>query len=161
MYVFAMFIISSACIVIVFLMGSPVHLNPLCLIYLQTSSLKSKWFWCLCVLMNVSVIPVSYYSIRTVYSLTRETTALAKKYKNATPVFKMVSTLVVYLLICVSISIMEIVHVWRPLTDLGQLVVFIIIFPLHSLTNPWVVSIIPYLQLVLKKFQNATKQNRQ
>ncbi len=146
-YVFLIFIISSACVLITFLMGrqsDPVQLNPLCIIYVQpTGGLKSNWFSCLYVLMNVSVIPVIYYSIAAIRSLTNEVTVLNKKRKNTKPVFKMVFTLVVYILICWSLSIIEIIHIWHPLNDTVHFVVFIIIFSLHSLTNPWMVTLIP------------------
>ncbi len=155
--VFAIFIISSASILITLLMGSrikTVQLYPLCLIYAQPSGgLKSNWFACLYVLMNVSVIPVTYYSIATVCSLTRKDAVLEKKRKNAKPAFKIVFTSVVYVLICGSLSIIEITNIWHPLTDVGRLVMFIIVFPLHSLTNPWMVTLIPCLQSVLCGFQ--------
>ncbi len=79
-YVLAVFIISSACIVIIFVLSrqpEPVQLNSLCLLYAQpTSGLKSSWISCLYVVMNVSVIPVISYSIGTVYSLTQEVPVL-------------------------------------------------------------------------------------
>ncbi len=152
MYFFASFIISSVFILVTFLMGSqgePVQLNPLCLIYAQAmGGLKSNWFSCLYVYMNVSLTPMIYYSIVMVCSLTKWDSVLKKKRKNTKPVLKILSTLLVYIIICGSLSIMEIIHIWHPLTDLGRLIVFIIIFPLHALTNPWVVTIIPYLQQV-------------
>ncbi len=160
-YVFLIFIISSACVLITFLTGNqsdPVQLNPLCIIYVQpTGGLKSNWFSCLYVLMNVSVFPVVYYSIAAIYSLTNEDTVLNQKHKNTKPIFKMVFTLVMYVLICWSLSIIEIIHIWHPLTDIARLVVVIVIFPLHSLTNPWMVTLIPYLQLVLRGFKKKEK----
>ncbi len=152
MYFFSSFIISSACVLVTFLLdsqGEPVQLNPLCLIYAQPiGGLKSNWFSCLYISINVSLAPVIYYSITTVCKLTKEDSVLKRKRNNTKPVLKMLCTLVVYVLICVSLSVMEIIHTWHPIADLGRLVVFIIIFPLHALTNPWVVSIIPYLQHV-------------
>ncbi len=120
------------------------------MIYAQpTGGLKSYWFSCLYVFMNLSVFPVIYFSIAAVCSLIKVDTVLPKsKRKNAKTVFKMVFTLAVYVLICGTLSTMEIIHIWHPLTDIGRLVVFIIIFPLHSVTNPWMVTIIPSLQAV-------------
>ncbi len=150
-YVSMSFVTSSACVLATLLVGSPsgsVQLNPLCMIYAQpTGGLKSKWFACLYILMNVSIIPLIYFSIAAVYSLLKlDTVPSVSKIKRKKPVFKMFFTLIVYVLICGSHSIMEIIHIWQPLTDIGRLVVFIVIFPLHSLTNPWVVTIIPSLQ---------------
>ncbi len=59
----------------------------------------------------------------------------------------MTFTVVVYVLICGSLTIIEVIHIWHPLTDLGRLVVWTLIFPLHSLTNPWVVTITPCLKV--------------
>ncbi len=150
-YVFVGFIISSACVLTTLLVGSqrgPVQLNPLCMIYAQpTGGLKSKWFACLYILMNVSMIPVIYFSIAAVCSLLKVDTLLpTSKFKKTKPVFKIVFTLALYVLTCGSLSLMEIIHIWHPITDVGRLVVFIIIVPLHSLISPWMVTIIPSLQ---------------
>ncbi len=164
-YFFTIFIISSACILITFLMDSQiktVQLNPLCLIYAQSSNgLKSNWFSCLYVFMNVSIIPVIYYSLGTVYSLTKQDIVLERKGKITKPTFKIVFTLLVYVLICVSLSIMEITNVWHPLTDVGRLVMFISIFPLHALTNPWMVTLIPCLQSAMDGFRKNKKKGHQ
>ncbi len=144
------FLISSSCVLATFLTGTqsgPVQLNPLCMIYAQPDGgLKSNWFSCFYIFMNISVIPVVYLSIAAVCSLLKVDTALLKsKVKKTKPVFKMAFTLAVYVLICGSLSMMEIINIWHPLTDTGRLVVFVLIFPLHLLTNPWMLTIIPYL----------------
>ncbi len=91
-YFFSSFIISSASVLVTFLLDSksePVQLNPLCLIYAQPmGGLKSNWFSCLYVSMNVALTPVIYYSIVTVCNLTKKDHVLKKKRKNTKPVFK-------------------------------------------------------------------------
>ncbi len=146
-YISTSFIFSSSCVLATFLTSNQsgsFQLNPLCMIYAQPNGgMKSNWLSCFYIIMNMSVIPVIYFSIAAVSRLLKADTVLLKTtLKKAKPVFKMVFTLVVYVLICGSLSIMEIIHIWHPLTDICRLVVFVLIFPLHSLTNPWMITMI-------------------
>ncbi len=163
-FFYTIFIFFSACVLIIFLMDSQiksVQLNPLCLIYAQPlGGSKSNWFSCLYVLMNLSIIPAIYYSLGTVYTLTKRGTVLEKKGKSQNRHSKQ-SLHYWYVLICGSLSIIEITNIWNPLTDLGRLVMFIAINPFHSLTNSWMVTLIPCLESALNGFRKNKKKRHQ
>ncbi len=151
-YVFVTFVISSAFVVVAFVMANQSDnalQNPVCLIHARPiADWTSNWFLSLYIFMDLSLIPIICYSIGAVRSLIKKETVRSTKNKRTKPVVKILLTLCMYVLVCGSLTVIEVINIWYPLSGTDRFWIFIAICPLHALLNPWVISISSCLNML-------------
>ncbi len=147
-YVLMNFFVASTCYFVTLIMEShseALQLKPICFIYAHPlGGWKSNWFLSLYGSFVLSVIPATCFCVGTVRSLMESGTLIQHRQRNWKPAFKILVTIVIYILTCLSLGVIGVIDIYFPLPDLAYILMFITIFPLQSLTNPWIITYLPF-----------------
>ncbi len=163
-YILGNFLAASVCYVgtlIIDSLSEAVHLNPVCFIFAHPlRGWKSYWFLSLYVLVLISVIPALCFSVGIVRILTQADTVIQHKHNNRKPVFKIFVSTAIYLLTCLSLCVLGVIRTSVFVPNNTYIWIFITIFPLHALTNPWVITYLSLSKLNCARRPGITKPNR-